>query len=135
MQGTTVRGLLIWHCVLFSLFTFACIAFWFPARSTRWFGIKNKDGPQAFMILLDGIVIVAAITEFFFNFNVKVDHIGSYNSIDNFYQPAPCGTTRPLKTGILLKAEGGNLYNMMWVSTWHHSSGCQLVSFPMDENH
>lgn len=117
MQGSTIRGLAIWHCVLFGLFTFASLPFWFPARSTQWFGIKNKDPPQGFMIMLDGLIIVAAITEFFLNFDVKIDHISAYNSIDNFYQPAPCGTTRPLKSGILLKAEAGKLYNMMWVST------------------
>ena len=41
--------------------------------------------------------------------------VGSYNSIDNFYNPAPCGQPRPLKSGILLKAGEGRSYNMIWV--------------------
>jgi hypothetical protein len=44
-------------------------------------------------------------------------NVSTYNSIDNFYEPAPCGQTRQLKSGILLVANTGKMDGMIWVST------------------
>ncbi|KAF8336814.1 uncharacterized protein EI90DRAFT_3013826 [Cantharellus anzutake] len=72
----------------------------------------SGDDPAGGAIAL---LLILGIAEFFMNFAISVTDIGEYNSIDNFYDPSPCGTRRPLKAGILLKAAAGKMYNMIWV--------------------
>lgn len=117
MSASRIRGLTIFHCILFSLFLGASFTFWFPVKAARVFGVEKSDGPSGLLVFVLVLMILAAISEFFVNFGISVDHIWEFNSIDNFYDPAPCGQQRPLKSGILLKAQSGKMYKMMWVST------------------
>ena len=71
------------------------------------------------LIFLPMLMALAALVEFAVNFGISVDGVGIYNSIDNFYDAAPCDQNRPLKSGILLVAETGKMYPMMWVSLQH----------------
>ncbi|KAF8320082.1 hypothetical protein DL93DRAFT_1934440 [Clavulina sp. PMI_390] len=116
MSGSRIRGFTILHCVEFFLWLLVMIPFWFPRFASRGFKVSEASAPAGFMGMLIVILGLAATVEFFMNFAIHVDNISSFNSIDNFYQPAQCGTTRPLKTGILLVARAGKMYNMMWVA-------------------
>lgn len=116
MAGSAIRGLTIFHCVLFAIYLLVSVSYWFPLATTRIFKVNKGDGPAAWITFALVVMIVAAITEFFVNFGISVDNVWEFNSIDNFYDPAPCGQARKLKSGILLVARKGKMYNMMWVS-------------------
>lgn len=118
MSGARIRGLTIWHCVELFLFVVASISFWAPHTTSRVFKASTAGAPTGFLIWVLVVMILAAITEFFLNFGIAVDHISSFNSIDNFYDPAPCSERRQLKSGILLRADAGKMYQMMWVSNY-----------------
>jgi len=91
------------------------LPFWFPGAFSSCCGAGTKDGSQQSLAVLAGTYLfLSCVTQFFMNFCLGVTRTGQYNSIDNFYNPAPCGQTRQLKSGILLKAGHGRLYNMIW---------------------
>ena len=116
MAGSAIRGLTVFHCVLFALYLVVSISYWFPLATSRFFNANQHERPRAFVILVLALMVLAAATEFFVNFGIHVDSISTFNSIDNYYSPAPCGQNRQLKSGILLVASQGKMYNMMWVS-------------------
>lgn len=118
MSGERVFGLTIWHCVAFFLFFLASLAWWFPVVISSVFD-SDGTGPTGFLFMLICMLGLAACVEFFINFGIGPRHNHSFNSIDNFYEPAACGSARQLKSGILLKAEDGQMYKMMWVSSPH----------------
>jgi hypothetical protein len=41
---------------------------------------------------------------------------GDFNSVDNFYLPAHCGTVRQLAPGVLMMAQAGQGYKIMWAA-------------------
>ena len=97
----------------------ASFAFWFPgtfasACGTGGVGQRAAD-PKPLAVLAGAYLSLSCVTQFIMNFCLSVTRTGAYNSIDNFYDPAPCGQNRPLKSGILLKASKGRLYDMIWV--------------------
>jgi len=127
MAGSAIRGLTIFHCVLFAIYLLVSVSYWFPLATTRIFKVHKGDGPAAWITFALVAMIVAAITEFFVNFGISVHNVWEFNSIDNFYDPAPCGQARKLKSGILLVARKGKMYNMMWVSKHNSLSTAELA--------
>lgn len=115
MSGNFIQGLTIWHLVLLALFSLSSLPYFFPAFFNRRFELASPESASALMIIVYCILIIAGITEFFINFDIGPNNISKFNSIDNFYDAAPCGQTRPLKSGILLMAVQGKMYDMMWV--------------------
>lgn len=99
------------NVVGYLLFVLGSFPFWFPRTYASLFGTGNPQTLPGFAIFF---LALSWITEFIMNFCIEVGGVGSYNSIDNFYNPAPCGQPRPLKSGVLLKAGHGRLYNMIW---------------------
>jgi len=116
MAGSKIRGLTIFHCVLFALYVLVSISYWFPLTTSRIFNADSHKAPAGFITLLSLVMMAAAIGEFFVNFGMHVNNVSLFNSIDNFYAPAPCGQTRQLKSGILLVAQAGKMYNMVWTA-------------------
>lgn len=116
MAGSAIRGLTILHCVLFGLYLLVSIPYWFPLATSRIFKADKHGGPVGFIGFLLVLMLLAAVAEFFVNFGIHVDSVSTFNSIDNFYDPAPCSQPRKLKSGILLVAKTGKMYKMMWVS-------------------
>lgn len=104
---------------MFGLYLFVSVSYWSPVTTSRLFGVTKPGAPAGLLMMLFIVHVLAACVEFFFNFTILPDNLNVFNSIDNFYDPAPCGHTRPLKSGILLKAQPGKMYHIMWVSTWY----------------
>jgi hypothetical protein len=118
MHGSAIRGLTIFHCVMLTLYLLVSISYWFPLTTSRIFKADKCQGPVGFVTMVLVLMVFAAIAEFFVNFGIRVDNVSSFNSIDNFYNPAPCGQTRQLKSGMLFVASQGKMYDMMWVSKY-----------------
>jgi len=116
MAGSAIRGLTIFHCVLLGLYLLVSVSYWFPLATSRIFKVDRGDKPASNITLALVVMIIAAIAEFFVNFGISVDRVREFNSIDNFYDPAPCGQVRKLKPGILLVARKGKMYDTMWTS-------------------
>src|ERR1700733_14043029 len=91
MAGSAIRGLTIFHFVLFVIYLLVSVSYWFPLAISRIFKVDRGEGPAGFIVFALVVMIVAAIAEFFVNFGISVDNVGEFNSIDNFYDPAPCG--------------------------------------------
>lgn len=117
LGGVIIRGFTFLHCVMFGLYLLVSVSYWSPVTASRLFGATSSNAPAAVMLMLLFLVhILAACVEFFFNFSIRPYNLNTFNSIDNFYDPAPCGQSRPLKSGILLKAQIGKMYQVTWVS-------------------
>jgi len=143
MAGSAIRGLTIFHTVLLVIYLLVSVSYWFPLATSRIFKADRGEGAAGFVTFALVVMIVAAIAEFFVNFGISVDNVWAFNSIDNFYDPAPCGQVRKLKSGILLVARKGKMYKMMWTAwcliyifaalfllfriTWLHSSYTNYV--------
>lgn len=121
MSGERVFGLTVWHCVAFFLFFLFSLSWWFPLAISSIFGVDDGAGPTSLLFMLIIALGLAACVEFFVTFGIGPRHNHSFNSIDNFYEPATCNSARQLKAGILLKAEDGQMYKMMWVSNHYFS--------------
>lgn len=57
---------------------------------------------------------LSTLIQFFVMFVTHIK-LGRYNSIENLYLPAKCGTERLLKPGVLLRAVVGNFLNIILV--------------------
>jgi len=117
------------NLVGYLFFFMASFAFWFPGTFASACGMggvgQPAADPQPLAVLAGTYLALSCVTQFIMNFCLKVTRTGGYNSIDNFYDPAPCGQNRPLKSGILLKASEGRLYDMIW-SGWSLIFLCAL---------
>jgi hypothetical protein len=103
---------------MFCLYLFVSLSYWSPVTTSRLFSATKPDAPAGFLMTLFVLHVLTAAVEFFFNFAIQPGDIDAFNSIDNFYNPAPCNQARPLKSGILLIAQSGKMSKMMWVSIW-----------------
>lgn len=74
----------------------------------------------AYLTLVFFIMGLATIPEFMLNAYTEIN-TNPYDSIDNFYDLAPCNEVRPLRPEVLLKAGAGKSYAMMWVSRPFHT--------------
>ena len=106
------------NLVGYLLFFLGSLPFWFPGLfafpcDTQ---VEQPDaGPQCLATLAGVYMSLSCLIQFVMNFCLDVTRISSYNSIDNFYNPAPCRQIRPLKSGILLRASEGRSWSMIWV--------------------
>jgi hypothetical protein len=119
LARSKILGLTIFHCIVFILYLPISISYWLPATMLYVTGFAKFTDAFEHLIFLPMLMALAALVEFAVNFGISVDGVGIYNSIDNFYDAAPCDQNRPLKSGILLVAETGKMYPMMWVSLQH----------------
>jgi hypothetical protein len=118
MHGLGIFGLTILHCILFGLYVLVSISYWFPLAASRIFKDDKKGRLLCFACCVLVMIILSGWSELYVTSTTGVDgdSVSSFNSIDNMYDPAPCGQTRKLKPGILLVAKTGKMYNIMWVS-------------------
>jgi len=116
MGRSRILGLTIFHCIMSIPYLLISITFWFPSAALCVFKRRKFQEAAEYIILLPFIMVLAGIVEFAVNFGINVDDVTIYNSIDYFYDPAPCGQTRQLKSGILLVAVAGKMYKMMWIA-------------------
>lgn len=123
MQGPGIFGLTVLHCILFSLYVLVSISYWFPLAVSRTFKDDKKGRLLCFACCVLIMIGLSGLSELYVTSTTGVDgdSVSSFNSIDNMYDPAPCGQTRKLKPGILLVAKTGKMYNIMWVSNIHLS--------------
>jgi hypothetical protein len=49
-------------------------------------------------------------------YHLEIYSLNLFNSVDNFYQPAPCGTKRLLKPGVLMMVKKGKSYQFAWIA-------------------
>jgi len=113
LARSKILGLTLFHCIMFILYLPISISYWFPATVLYVTGVARFTDAFEHLVFLPMLMALAAIVEFAVNFGINVDDIGIYNSIDNFYDAAPCDQDRPLKPGILLVAETGKMYSMI----------------------
>jgi hypothetical protein len=103
-------ALLVLHCIFFGLFLLISLPWYFSsllAAREAFFGLGGAVmGLQAF----------TAFALFITTFFLDITGLGSYNSIDNFYQVAKCGTPRPVISGVLLRANRGDGYKIAWAA-------------------
>jgi drug/metabolite transporter (DMT)-like permease len=111
----TFAGLIGLNVAGFLIYLLGSYSFWLPA-SFSGTGRGTKDSRQTGPILAFAFLLLSGIAQFFVNFTLHPGSINTYNSVDNFYLPAACGSQRQLKPGLLLRASAGNSYVYMWVS-------------------
>lgn len=100
---------IIMHTLSLGLFFLASLAWYFPSL------VVKKD---IFEILGNCVVIhfLIGFALFISNWFIHVSGLGTFNSVDNFYAPAPCGTKRSLFPGVLMRVNEGNAYKLVWAA-------------------
>src|ERR1700733_2854607 len=108
LAGPIIRAFTFLHCVI-GLHIFVSVSYCCHVAVSRILGFTKFDAPTTIIWVLFVIHILTG-HGVFPQFLDHTDKLHTFNSIDNFYDPASCGEARPLKSGILLKAELGEMY-------------------------
>ena len=118
---------LVVHFFFIASFGTVALAYWFPSRF--WFSdtqVRHNIITKGWEPIVDiptmivGFAFVALFALQFFAIELSrgtiLTDIALFNSIDNFYEPAACGQTRALKSGLLLRAQTGEVRTLSLVS-------------------
>lgn len=101
---------LILHILSFGLFILASLPWYFPPL------VAKKDTFQALGIKSTFLHVFIGIALFVSNWFIPVSGLRTFNDINNFYAPAPCGTKRQLFPGVLMWVNEGNAYRLVWAA-------------------
>ncbi|KAG8949492.1 hypothetical protein FRC03_000327 [Tulasnella sp. 419] len=102
----------IFSSIGFLAFAYIGLPYHIPSLRKRWAFSNTVVYSLRVAIVITGVVSLGTMA----NTQLSQTELDRFAAVDNFYQQAPCGTTREIKPGLLMQGKRGKAYQVLWVA-------------------